>query len=439
MMDVPQGWTLATVGDIADLADGPFGSNLKTAHYTEVGPRVVRLQNIGDGVFRDERAHIAREHYERLMKHAVYPGEIVAASLGEDAPRACLIPAWLGPAVVKADCIRIRAFEGVESAFLMWMLNSPPARAQAASLIKGVGRPRLGLGGLKRLVVPVPPLAEQQHIVAVIEAQLSRLDAAEQCVGRALRGLGQLRSSRLRTIFDRAWDRHALSDLCDPERPICYGILKPRTTGNLTVPYIEVRAIRGGRIDVKSLHRTTQALHDEFRRSELRRGDVVLAIRGSFDRAAIVPDELDGANISRDVARIAPTEVVDPRFLAYYLGSPLALEHYASMARGVGVRGINIGDLRKMRVPVPPILEQRTIVEELDRQMSVIASLTAAAERALRRASATRRALLQDGFTGRLVGHEADDEPVSALVAQAEWERGSTARSASRRRQRAPA
>src|SRR6266545_3783457 len=176
--DLPSGWAWTTVGEVAQLTDGPFGSNLKTAHYVDAGPRVVRLQNIGEGVFRDERAHITEEHYEQLKKHAVQPGDVVIASLGDEAPRACLIPSRLGPAIVKADCIRARPLAGVEPGFLMWMLNSPPMRRQAALTIKGIGRPRLGLGGIRQLRFALPPLAEQRVIVAAIEEHLSRLDGA---------------------------------------------------------------------------------------------------------------------------------------------------------------------------------------------------------------------------------------------------------------------
>jgi type I restriction enzyme S subunit len=207
--DVPYGWALATVGEVADLTDGPFGSNLKTVHYTDTGPRVIRLQNIGDGIFRDEHAHVDQARYERLMKHAVRPGDIVAASLGESPPRACLVPEWLGPAIVKADCIRVRAHDGIDPGFLMWMLNSPPVRAEAASAIKGVGRPRLGLGGLRLLGVPVPPEMEQLRIVAAIEQDFSRIDAVEASletlVGRFERGrgrIGALRRSILQLAFN---------------------------------------------------------------------------------------------------------------------------------------------------------------------------------------------------------------------------------------------
>ena len=212
MSTMPIGWALATVGDVADLTDGPFGSNLKTAHYTSSGPRVIRLQNIGYGTFRDERAHITQEHFERLTKHSVHPSDVVAASLGEDAPRACLVPPWLGPAIVKADCIRVRTLDAIEPAFLMWMLNSPPVRAQAAKSIKGVGRPRLGLGGMRRLAIPVPPSNEQRRIVAAIDEQFSRLEQAEGLLRKAQSRLGSFRTSLLAESL-RGWPEHRLGDL----------------------------------------------------------------------------------------------------------------------------------------------------------------------------------------------------------------------------------
>jgi type I restriction enzyme, S subunit len=194
-------WPARKVGDVASLTDGPFGSNLKTSHYVEAGPRVVRLQNIGDGFFRDERAHITDEHFNRLAKHEVVAGDIVAASLGDNAPRACLVPAWLGPAIVKADCIRIRSSDDVAPSFLMWALNSPPLRAQAATRIKGIGRPRLGLGGIRDLMIPLPPLEEQRRIVGEVEQRLSVIDTTHETIATVRRRSASLRRSILEQAF----------------------------------------------------------------------------------------------------------------------------------------------------------------------------------------------------------------------------------------------
>ena len=204
---------VVTVGEIAALTDGPFGSNLKTSHYVDEGPRVIRLQNIGDGVFRDERAHITPQHFEQLTKHHVQHGDVVVASLGENPPRACLVPLWLGPALVKADCIRARPADAIEAPYLMWMLNSPPVRAQAATRVKGVGRPRLGLGGIRQLEIPLPPQNEQRRIVTAIEEHLSRLDAADASLAAALRRLDALRAASLAAAVNGSWPVSLLGEL----------------------------------------------------------------------------------------------------------------------------------------------------------------------------------------------------------------------------------
>src|SRR5207253_8352294 len=101
LQDLPRGWTWATVDQLAaadanSITDGPFGSNLKTEHYQPSGPRVIRLQNIRDGQFADERAHIAPERFQALRKHAVFAGDLVIATLGDNPPRACVIPTSVG-------------------------------------------------------------------------------------------------------------------------------------------------------------------------------------------------------------------------------------------------------------------------------------------------------------------------------------------------------
>jgi type I restriction enzyme, S subunit len=176
--ELPAGWTWASVEDLGApvphaITDGPFGSNLKTAHYTDEGPRVVRLQNIGDGIFIDVRAHIAPEHFEQLRKHEAKPGDIVIAALGEILPRACLVPDWLGPAIVKADCPRLRPHPSLNARYVVAALNSHTVRREATSIVHGVGRPRLNLTEIKGLQIPMPPRIEQDRIVARLDEQLA--------------------------------------------------------------------------------------------------------------------------------------------------------------------------------------------------------------------------------------------------------------------------
>lgn len=205
---LPAGWTWTSVCEIASdepraLTDGPFGSNLKTEHYTPTGPRVIRLQNVGDGVFRNDEAHISGAHFQSLSRHMVIANDIVIAALGDSLPRSCIVPGFVGPAIVKADCIRFKPNPHVaEVRYLNAVLNSEPLKRYARSITHGIGRPRLNLREIKALPIPLPPLAEQRRIAADVERRLSVVDGLETAVQANLKRAERLRQAILKRAFE---------------------------------------------------------------------------------------------------------------------------------------------------------------------------------------------------------------------------------------------
>jgi type I restriction enzyme S subunit len=207
LRELPEGWVWASVEQLAHyesraITDGPFGSNLKTEHYTDSGARVVRLQNIASMRFLDEKSYVSENHYKKLINHAVFAGDIVIRSLGEPALVSCIIPANLGNAVVKADCIRLKVFEPhIHTKFVLFALNSTPIQRNAKKSIHGVGRPRLGLNELRVVGIPLPPLEEQAFIVSQVEAKLSATDHLENSIKANLLRAERLRASTLNMAF----------------------------------------------------------------------------------------------------------------------------------------------------------------------------------------------------------------------------------------------
>ena len=204
--ELPEGWGWASVDQLAasganSITDGPFGSNLKSEHYQVMGPRVIRLQNIKDGVFADEYAHITQDHFERLRKHEIRAGDLVIASLGENPPRACIIPAHVGPAIVKADCIRFKPHPSVATEYLNAALNCQPTRQRVKDVLHGIGRPRLTLGEIRAIALPVPPETEQHRIVAEVDRLLSIAREAEAEVDTNLKRAQGLRQGILAAAF----------------------------------------------------------------------------------------------------------------------------------------------------------------------------------------------------------------------------------------------
>ena len=201
---VPEHWRVSELRRLAlDRCDGPFGSGLKSSHYTKDGVRVVRLQNIGHAEFRNsDRAYISHRHYSSLGDHSVLARDLLMAGLGDrnhPAGRACVAPEDLGPAMVKADCFRFRLDETrVEPRFAALQLTATAATA-AAALSTGATRQRINLQSTSARPLALPPLNQQRAVVQHIDLQVAGLRRSQDT---AVRQMALLREFRTRLIAD---------------------------------------------------------------------------------------------------------------------------------------------------------------------------------------------------------------------------------------------
>ena len=156
-----------------------------------------------------------------------------------------------------------------------------------------------------------------------------------------------------------------LDELVRPDRPICYGILMPGTGHKGGVPVIKVRDYPNCAIIEDSLLLTSPELDYEYRRSRLEAGDLIISIRGTIGRVAVVPNSLDQANITQDTARLSLKREVNTEFVRAMLESSYVQRQIAAYITGLAVKGINIGELRNILVPMVERTEQDELVREI--------------------------------------------------------------------------
>jgi len=312
---------------------------------------------------------------------------------------------------VSREFIPLTPGESLNSKFLLYLLRSSEFVNHAMSLNSG-DRPRVKWQQIESCLIPTPPPAEQEEIVRILEEQFSHLDTAAASIAAVRRKADQFRRSLWRSMFsgtqelDRATSHEAfpvveLNQVNHPERPICYGILMPGPDTPGGVPYVKVRDIKNDSISIDSLNRTSIEIEAKYARARLKSGDVLISIRGTYGRVAVVPDELNDGSITQDTARIAPVGC-SSEYLANYLRSPDAQAYLQKVARGVAVKGVNIGDLRRMPIPVPSTKEQESIVRFLDFQSMKLSALSTSIWVISQRIESLRRSLLHAAFTGEL-------------------------------------
>jgi type I restriction enzyme, S subunit len=185
---------------ISQICDGPFGSGLTSSHYADSGVRVIRLQNIKDSRFDDtDVTFISEEHYASLGDHDVAEGDLLIAGLGDDknkVGRACVVPHGLGPAMVKADCYRVRLdLRLISHAFAAEYLSSDESWAQIDALAKGVTRTRLNLELVRRIRIPVPSLSEQHEITVRVNAERAAFSSVTDLTSESITRLRKYRAA----------------------------------------------------------------------------------------------------------------------------------------------------------------------------------------------------------------------------------------------------
>lgn len=177
--EIPTTWEWVRLGDLAlDMADGPFGSNLKTEHYTsEKEARLIQLSNIGERGWRDENTkYTTFEHAIRnISRSIVEPGNIVIAKM-MPAGRAIICPAIEKMYVLSSDAVKMAPTPFVNVPLLLYFINSPFFRGRVTDKVQGTTRLRTSISKLKASLLPLPPLAEQKRIVEQIENIFKSLD-----------------------------------------------------------------------------------------------------------------------------------------------------------------------------------------------------------------------------------------------------------------------
>ena len=462
---LPEGWIRTNLGSL--LCEALRNGHSARVSTNGAGVRTLTLSAVTYGDFSEKNTKLTIADPSKVVDLWLQPGDLLIerSNTPELVGTARL---YIGPrnfAIFSDLLIRVRLLPAALPAFIEYALHLEETRKYFVESAQGTAgsMPKIDQGVVAGLRVLLPPLAEQRRIVEKITALLVRVNTAcsrlakvtailkrfrrsvlaAACSGRLtedwrdrqrllvspaamLKALRQRHDSQVSGRRGNAalpseeahdldasglpsmWVISELQWLCEPGRPITYGILKPGPDRADGIAYVRVADFPKDTINLRGIRRTSPEIANEYRRSKLRTGDILLSIRGTFGRVCIVPTELNCANITQDAARLSIDSQLDTDYIALYLRCPNAQDRMKRAARGVAVRGVNIGDVRALQIAVPPRLEQSEIV----RRVHALFALADEIERGIAAASARSermtQAVLARAFRGELVPTEAE-------------------------------
>jgi type I restriction enzyme S subunit len=309
--------------------------------------------------------------------------------------------------------------------FLNWLFRSPAFRTRGEAAMYGAGgQKRVPEDFVRDFVSPGAPLSEQVAIAAFLDRETAKIDALIKEQRRLITLLKEKRQAVISHAVTMGLDPHVpmkdsgsrwlgevpahwvtmpLMRLTAPGRDIMYGIVLPGPdVGAGGVPIVKGGDVKPHRLRLSLLNRTTTEIEAPFARARLKPNDIVYSIRGSIGDAEPVPLDLEGANITQDVARVSARDGVNFRWLLYVMKSKPIFVQLEQRSLGAAVRGINIFDLKRACVPVPPSAEQAVIADHLDSETLRIDDLSGAAEAGIKLLRERRVALISAAVTGKI-------------------------------------
>lgn len=373
-------WTEVSLGDFVELVPGRY---IPKAEYVDDGPYFIYGSNSVMGKYSDA---LIREPHVVMAAIGAYAGAV----------RFSAEPSWINNNAFGLVCR-----PEVEPFFLYLWLTSQLALEQ---VVVGTGQPYVQRPALKAVRVSLPSLAAQKRIVdlvASVDAYIAGLEKQAEAARTARNAV----LHELLTSGGKAWLRTTLGEVARLE----IGRTPPRNqskywTDDVTLPFCTIADMEGKWVDPQREGVTPAALTDgKARRAE--RGSLLMSFKLTIGRMGFASRDVYP---NEAIVCINPDESVASKEFLY-----LSLGHQdLSAGSGRAVKGntLNSKSLAEIPVVVPPLNEQRRIVDIIESVDAVVL----ATERALDGAKRLRTGLLSDLLSGKHEISESYDKFLGA-------------------------
>ena len=170
---IPENWVWVRLGDVASLSGGYA---FKSTDYTSTGVRVIRISDFNNGNF-DNKNIVRHPFREDLSSYLINSKDILLCMTGGTVGKNILVNEPPEQLYLNQRVARISA-KTLDIKYLFYFINSSIIQDHI-SRIKNSTNDNISMKDISEFLIPLPPLTEQQQIVAKLEALLAEIDTLE--------------------------------------------------------------------------------------------------------------------------------------------------------------------------------------------------------------------------------------------------------------------
>ena len=247
--------------------------------------------------------------------------------------------------------------------FLILMVRGANAVDQMVRMMGKGSYPSINQKDVESVQIPLPPLEVQQEIVAEIEGYQKVIDGARAVV----------ENYRPHIAVDPEWPMVALGEVCEVKG----GKRLPKGAQYSTVPthhhYIRVADFWNRSVKVDGVQFISDEIHEQIRRYTISSSDVYVSIAGTIGLMGVIPDQLDGANLTENAAKLTIDDrKLDKGFLSIIGNGDYVRNQIRGLTHAVGVPKLALQRIETVTIPLPPLDVQRGIVTQVEEEEGII-------------------------------------------------------------------
>jgi type I restriction enzyme, S subunit len=396
-------WETKSLVEVTDLITCGVA---KRPEYVDKGVPFLSARNVKNArIIWSNYKYITRQFHELLTKNNKPEiGDVLYTRVGS-----------FGEAAVIEDNVDFSIFVSLtlikpkhhilDSAFLRYYLNSKKVKTLAKKSISSSGVGNLNVGTVRKFPIPIPPLEEQQRIVAILDEVFAGIDAAITNTEKNLANARELRESNLNNVFTQkgdGWVEMNLGDVCEVKD----GTHDSPKYVEDGIPFVTQKNIRKTGFDLTNTKHISIEDHEKFyKRSNVAKGDIIISMIGVNRGMACIVDRDEIFSI-KNVGLIKKNPEICQSYLDFYLKSFPAKGYIDKASRGGAQPFIGLKKLREFPIIIAPAKEQLVIAKKLQKILDESLRLEAICQKKLDALSELKQSILQKAFNGELTAQD---------------------------------
>ena len=396
--EIPDGWCWTTIEDVCSKIGS--GSTPKGSNYSKEGIPFFRSQNVqNDGIVLSDIKYISDEVHQSMIGTEVVANDLLLNITGGSLGRCAVVPRDFDIGNVSQHVCILRTVLVKPEYLHCFILSSFFSKSMK---ITGSGREGLPKYNLEKMLLPLPPIQEQERIIIEAKQLQNNIDKIDTCNGNLVELISQTKSKildlaihgrlvpqdptdepateLLKRINPKAeitcdnghyqklpkgWCLCDLSSLCKIKGG--KRIPRGRTFSKERTPHIYIRVsdMKNNTIITTDLKYIDDDVYQTIKNYTISSSDLYLTIAGTIGHVGIVPKQFDGMNLTENAVKLTGI-ICDKKYLLYSLLSSTAQEHFKSRFHQVAQPKLSIETASSTMIYLPPLKEQHRIVAKIE-------------------------------------------------------------------------